>query len=46
MGRTFTKTEIIEKLKWFHGEEFEKYPLVESFMEHINSTEKVAYNNY
>jgi hypothetical protein len=22
-------TEIIMKLKWFHGEDFEKYPLVD-----------------
>ena len=31
MGQNYTKAEIIEKLKWFHGEEFEKYPLVDSF---------------
>jgi hypothetical protein len=33
MGRTYSKTEIIEKLKWFHGEEFEKYPLNDNFYE-------------
>ena len=25
--KIYTKQEIIEKLKWFHGEEFNKYPL-------------------
>ena len=24
---TYSEKEIIEKLKWFHGEEFDKYPL-------------------
>ena len=23
--------EILEKLKWFHGEEFDKYPLTSEF---------------
>ena len=27
--KAFTKAEIIKKLKWFHGEEFKKYPLIE-----------------
>lgn len=27
------KKNIIEKLKWFHGDEFKKYPLEEDFKE-------------
>lgn len=29
----YSDKEIIEKLKWFHGEEFDKYPLSEEFDE-------------
>jgi hypothetical protein len=25
--KEYTKLEILAKLKWFHGEEFDKYPL-------------------
>jgi hypothetical protein len=25
--KEYTKQEILERLKWFHGEEFDKYPL-------------------
>ena len=42
MGRNYTKSEIIEKLKWFHGEEFEKYPLVDSFLEDASQLEKMV----
>lgn len=28
-----SKEEIIEKLKWFHGAEFEKYPINDEFNE-------------
>ena len=33
MTRTYSKQEIIERLKWFHGEEFEKYPLDDWLLE-------------
>lgn len=29
MERTYTKKEIKARLKWFHGQEFEKYPFIE-----------------
>lgn len=28
MAEKMTNKEIMEKLKWFHGEEFEKYPFI------------------
>lgn len=40
MGSSYTNSEIIEKLKWFHGEDFDKYPLVDGFFEEKN--EKLA----
>lgn len=33
MNKAYSKSEIIEKLKWFHGEEFDKYPLSDEFEE-------------
>jgi hypothetical protein len=30
MKRQLTIEEIKEKLMWFHGEEFEKYPFIDS----------------
>jgi hypothetical protein len=29
MENTYSKEEIIARLKWFHGEDFEKYPLAD-----------------
>ena len=30
--RKYTNKEIIAKLKWFHGDEFDKYPLADDFI--------------
>jgi hypothetical protein len=38
MGHNYSKAEIIEKLKWFHGEEFEKYPLNDWLFEENNES--------
>ena len=34
-GQSLSKEEIIAKLKWFHGEEFEKYPLVDDLNNYL-----------
>ena len=31
--KEFSKKEIISRLKWFHGEEMDKYPLTEDIIE-------------
>ena len=38
MEKNYTKSEIINLLKWFHGEEFDKYPLLDNFLEENNKT--------
>jgi gamma-glutamylcysteine synthetase len=37
MKREYTLQEIKEKLEWFHGKEFNKYPF-------INGDDRVEYN--
>ncbi len=36
MEKELTAAEIIEKLKWFHGGDFWKYPLSENLQDNIN----------
>lgn len=36
MEREITTAEIIEKLKWFHGGDFWKYPLSENLQEYTD----------
>ncbi len=38
---TLTLSEIKQKLMWFHGEEFEKYPFIEDD-DHLDNASKKA----
>ena len=42
MKAIYTIDEIKEKLKWFHGEEFDKYPFIDRASESFDYLKKVS----